>query len=79
VTSVGGDGTFGVLYEDGDEEEAVPLEELFHELQARFAEISRDSPRFAIRRDSPPTAPGSSSLEGGEEEEEGEEYGLKLL
>ncbi|EOD04081.1 hypothetical protein EMIHUDRAFT_466286 [Emiliania huxleyi CCMP1516] len=34
VTSVGGDGTFGVLYEDGDEEEAVPLEELFHELQA---------------------------------------------
>jgi len=36
-----------VAYEDGEEEEAVPLEELFHELQARFAEISRDSPRFA--------------------------------
>ena len=46
LTSVNNDGTFGVAYEDGEEEEAVPLEELFHELQARFAEISRDSPRL---------------------------------
>ena len=41
-----------MAYEDGEEEEAVPLEELFHELQARFAEISRDSPRLVeIRQD----------------------------
>ena len=55
-----------MAYEDGEEEEAVPLEELFHELQARFAEISRDSPRSGAEMRFPSheaPAGGGSSLQ----------------